>query len=215
MEPNRFKPYTRFGNGPKQYVKPHLTAVIGSAVEDDVAEAIKPYVDEIVVGNSGPAPAALVLEILDNLDAGQYLCKSEVDVDYIRDLATRSRRIVLVSKLGGKIEAFAVLFDGRDHVEITIVCSSENSKVKRAAAGLIKVAAQFAEALGKEEVFLESIQARKSYYEQFGFRQSGSNDGLIPMTAYADELLEGALGGGGRKTRRRRRMTRRRRTYRR
>lgn len=210
MEANRYTPYTRFGEGPKQYAKLTVTAVIGTAVDETSIEAVKPYVDNLVYGNSGPAPAALVLEILDNLEEnGQQLCGSRVRTDYIDGLIKRSTRIVLVAQWGRTIEAFAILFEGRDHVEITVVCSSAKSKLKRAGSALMKVVAQYAKALDKEEVFLESIPDRKSYYEQFGFRQSAmEDDGLIPMSADVDTLLSGAEGGARRKTLRRRRARR-------
>lgn len=202
MEANRYKPYTRFGEGPKLYAKFTITAVIGTAVDEEVASAITPFVDNVVYGNSGPAPAALILEILDNLeDSGQQLCGSRVRTDYIDDLIKRSTRIVLVAQLNGKIEAFAILYSDRDHIEITIICSSATSKIKRAGSTLIKVAAQYAKALGKEEVFVESLSDRVSYYEQFGFKQSAMEDeGLVPMSANVDTLLS---GGARRKTRRR------------
>lgn len=216
MESNRYKPYLSSNNGSKVYIVPKITAIIGSVLDNESAEALRPYVDDVVIGNSPQAPAELVLEIFDNLYGGTFLCRSEVDADYIRDIATRTRRVVIVAQHEGKIEAFAVLFEGRNHIEITIICSGR-SAVKRAAAALIKVIALYAKALGKKEVYLEALPARKSYYEQFGFVQSGSEDGEIPMTADIDTLLENVMVGGkkARKTRRSRRHWRRGRTYRR
>lgn len=201
MEPNRYKPYTRFGNGPKQYANIHVTAVIGTAVHEENALAIAPFVDDVVHGNNGADPVPLVSEVLDNLEAGQQLCGSKIDVGYIDDLIRRSTRIVLIAQFADKIAAFAILYDRKKEVEITILCSSERSTLKRAAAALIKIAAQYANALGKEEVFVESVSDRKSYYEQFGFVQSATEEsGVIPMSADVDTLLVG--GGAKRKTRR-------------
>jgi hypothetical protein len=210
MNTNRFRPYTMAENGTKMYPTLSVIAVIGNSIDAYSIHAIESHVDAAIIGNSETEPANLVLEILDNLDTNeQRLCGSKVDSDYIESIIKRPTRIILVAKLDEKIEAFAILFtpEYRDYVEITIICNSAKSKLKRAGAALIHVTAQIAKALGRTKLFLESLPDRKSYYEKFGFVQSNMANDMIPMSANVEELLSGTNGGG--RTRRRRRRARR------
>ncbi len=216
MEPNRFNTYFTRSDSAASKIKAKLTftAVVGSAVDPEDAEDITPLVDTVVMGNSKEAPAALVTQILANIDKGKQLCGSAINPDTIEDYLSRSRRIILVALHNNEIEAFAVIANTRYHMDIGLICNAKNSRLKRAAAALLKIIGKFAKAIDQDTLYLEALQSRVSYYEQFGFRQSGMEDaGLIPMSVDTEEFLEGTNAPkGGRRTlknRKRRAATRR------
>lgn len=204
MEPNRFNTYFTRSNSAASKIKAKLTftAVVGSAVDPEDTEDITPLVDTVVMGNSKEAPAALVTQILANIDKGKQLCGSAINPDTIEDYLSRSRRIILVALHNNEIEAFAVIGNTRYHMDIGLICNAKNSRLKRAAAALLKIIGKFAKAIDQDTLYLEALQSRVSYYEQFGFRQSGMEDaGLIPMSVETEEFLEGTNAAtGGRRT---------------
>ena len=206
MKPNRFNTYFTRSNATASKIHAKLTtiAVVGSTVDPEDAEDITPLVDKVVMGNSKEKPAELVTQLLANIDKGKELCGAAINPDTIDDYLTRSRRIVLIAQHAGEMEAFAVIGNTRYHMDIGLICNAKNSRLKRAAAALLKIIGKFAKVIGQDTLYLEALESRVSYYEQFGFRQAGMEEaGLIPMSVDTEEFLAGTNAAGGRRKTRR------------